>query len=198
MKKFSVLTLLMVAMFTLFSCSNKPKDDQLSGFLLMGPYTLSAKPQVLNTVPEDTDNDALVAIYKQGFEFPYPQSLTLQGQQILLNEFQVTDKHTTLKAIDAQMAQAKESNHKAFNYAVAANIASWAYCTGYFTKEDVLAENNKILTETRKHYSDWEKYLDDFKEGRRAANKPQQERFDQIVAQVLLAQEHSPYKKVVL
>ena len=198
MKKFSVLTLLMVAMLTLFSCSNKPKDDQLSGFLLMGPYTLSAKPQVLNNVQVDADNDALVATYKQGFEFPYNQSLAMDGQQILLNEFRATDKATSLKAIEAQMAQAKESNHKAFNYAVAANIASWAYCTGYFTKEDVLAENNKILTETRKHYSDWEKYLDDFKEGRRAANKPQQERFDQIVAQVLLAQEHSPYKKVVL
>lgn len=198
MKKIKKITVLLIVLFTIISCSKKTQDDQLSGFLLLGPYAILSKPQSIEILNDDLSDEEMLQAYKQIFEFPYPASASALAKSIMLKDFNATDKATSLKAIEKKLNESKNSDKKAFSYAVAANAASFGYSAGYLTKQEVLDYNSKILKEVRNNYDDWESYLIDFKEGRRAQKLPNQDLFDLAVDTFCLEDSKSPYINVEL
>lgn len=200
MKNYTIATLFAIILVTMFSCS-KPVDDQLSGFLLMGPYTTAAQSERVRNVfvtEEGKDAKELMPIYKQMFEFPFTAATAARSQQILLNDFQIDNNSKAVAKIDEYLKKAETGEEKAFDYAVAANIANLALSSGYFTRENNLEQNEKILADVRKHYKEWIPYLKDFTKGRAKLNSEHQDSFEFVVDDILLTNESSPYLKLSL
>lgn len=195
MKNYTLTSLLSLILLTMFSCS-KPVDDQLSGFLLMGMYTVASQPEEVNNLlmnDQQTDGKNLIPGYKQIFEFPFTAATAQRSQAILMNDFQIDTNRKAIAKIDEYINKAEKSENKAFEYAIAANIANLSNSSGYFTKEENLEQNKRLLHETRKHYKEWTSYLKDFKNGRAKLNLDHQDRFEEVVDDILLKSESSPY-----
>ncbi|MXV37347.1 DUF1266 domain-containing protein [Flavobacteriaceae bacterium Ap0902] len=204
MRNFKLLTLLL-GLFILGSCSSPKVDDELSGHLLMGPYTTtnvsgSRMNEALNILADASDEEKIEG-YKQIFGHPYAREYEQQAKATLLQDYNITDETTTKSGIEKLLENAKEMDYKAIEYAKAVNVANFAYSAGYISLEDTKQYEQQVLKEARANYSDWETYLNDFLEGRamdQLANQDYQEVFETNVNEILLKNENSPYKHVGL
>lgn len=195
---------LLISITLLTSCSNKLTDNELSGHLLMGPFATTAlSGNVVSQKFEslaDVADDELVKGYKEIFALPYKPQLSEQAKAILLNDYNVKDKATTNSAISKLLEESKSEEHKAYNYACAANVANLAYASGFFTKNDVEVSEQKVLNEAKSNYSSWDKYLKDFLKGREVNFKEDpnnsQQLFEIVVDELLLKNDNSPYLKL--
>lgn len=204
MKKLKFFMLMMLSAIILSSCSSGKKDDELSSLLVMGPYAVLAKGPKMSAdistyIPAgETDPEKLKEPYKKIFSTPHSPVYAAQYKPILLDEHKVTDKNSAEKRINELISEGdKSAKYKAFKYAVAANVASMAYASGYIAKEDLAAANKKILAAVREHYSDWETYLNDVVEGRKVSptvKDPSTNVLFDGVKKALLEDPISPYK----
>lgn len=204
MKNLKLLTVLL-GLFILGSCSSPIVDDELSGHLLMGPYATTYLTglkvnEALNSLSEATDEEKIEE-YKQIFKHPYPREYEQEAKAILLQDYNITDAATTKSGIAKLIENAKNADYKSFEYAKAANVANFAYSSGYISLEETEQYEQQVLKEARANYNDWETYLNDFLEGRamdKNSNLDYQELFDIVVNDILLKNENSPYKTLGL
>lgn len=203
MKKIPFFTLLS-SILLLSSCSNKLADNELSGHLLLGPFSTAGKSgdminQKLESLANVSDEE-LIKGYKELFAFPYPVQMAPQAQAILLKDFNATDKTSAIGAINVLMEESKSGDHKAYTYSLAVNVANLAYSSGYFTQKDVTDYEQKVLIEAKINYSNWDKYLNDFLKGRENKLKDDpnssQQLYEVIVHELFLKNKNSPYLKL--
>ncbi|MDB4293373.1 DUF1266 domain-containing protein [Maribacter sp.] len=182
--KVGILVVGAMALLLNLGCSQKSaySDDTLKGFMLAGVYAVQSyggDKEVRAMISGSSDAD-IINDYKNVLVFYFDTSYNKMCSETLSDYWDITDRDSLLATLEE--LKKSEYEYKAWDYARLANNAALGYCSGYMTKEEVMALLDETLALAQSTYSSWEEYHVDFNRGRKSWNPdaPDLDEFTQL------------------
>ncbi len=149
-------------------------DETVFGFMLGGMYPAGGfggvstvmtqiDPQLTAEVGSNEYLEQMKKAYKEVFAYPFDASQKTEIIATLKDMWEITDKVTLTKELDA-LLDAKHS--KAWDLARYANLINLAAGAGYITKAEGDEMVKKPVAVAKQNYNDWDTYVKDYNTGR--------------------------------